>query len=84
MKILFEKNAWEDYLYWNQQNKKMFNRLNELIKQTARNPFEGIGKPERLKYLSDFYWSRRLDREHRMVYKVEGETLIIAQCRYHY
>jgi toxin YoeB len=84
MKISFSKNAWEDYLFWQKEDKKIFRKINELIKDAQRTPYEGIGKPEPLKYDLAGYWSRRIDLEHRLVYKyVEGEILIIA-CRFHY
>ncbi len=76
--------AWEDYLYWQNIDKKMLKRINVLIKETMREPFEGLGSPEPLKHSWTGYWSRRLDREHRLVYTVRDSVLIIAQCRYHY
>ncbi len=84
MKILFTESAWEDYLYWQITQRKTLRRINELIKDICRNPYEGIGKPEPLRFGLAGYWSRRIDREHRLVYKVEGSSLFIAQCRYHY
>jgi len=84
MKILFAENAWEDYLYWQKADKKMVKRINQLIRDIQREPFKGIGSPEPLKFNWSGYWSRRIDLEHRLVYKVEGDTLSIAQCRYHY
>lgn len=84
MKKVWENSAWEDYLYWQKTDKKMLNKVNELIKSCERTPFEGIGKPEPLRDNLKGYWSRRIDKEHRLVYKFENETLIIAQCRYHY
>jgi toxin YoeB len=83
-KISWHKNAWEDYLYWQQTDKKILKRINELIKDILRHPFTGKGKPEALKYELEGCWSRRINKEHRLVYKVEGDTLIIVQCRYHY
>ena len=84
MKITFSKNAWEDYVSWQAEDKKMLKKINELIKDISRTPFEGIGKPEPLKYDLAGFWSRRIDREHRLVYQyVEGEVLIYS-CRYHY
>lgn len=76
--------AWEDYLYWQKTDKKVLKRINQLIKETKRSPFEGLGNPEPLKHSWSGYWSRRIDREHRLVYKIEGQCLIVAQCRYHY
>ncbi|MGE5342566.1 MAG: Txe/YoeB family addiction module toxin [Candidatus Omnitrophota bacterium] len=84
MKILFAANAWEDYLYWQQTDKKILKRINLLIRDIQRQPFEGIGKPEPLKFNLAGYWSRRIDEEHRLVYKIQGDTISIAQCRYHY
>jgi len=84
MKILFAEKAWEDYLYWQQTDKKILKRINLLIRDIQRQPFDGIGKPEPLKFNLAGYWSRRIDEEHRLVYKVQGDTISIAQCRYHY
>ena len=84
MKLIFAEAAWEDYLYWQAQDKRMLKRINELIRATQRDPFSGIGKPEPLKHALAGFWSRRLTDEHRMVYKVEGDALLIAQLRYHY
>lgn len=76
--------AWEDYLFWQEQDRKILKRINLLIKDTQRNPFEGLGNPEPLKHQFSGFWSRRIDREHRLVYQVENDTLLIAQCRFHY
>ncbi|MFW5450747.1 MAG: Txe/YoeB family addiction module toxin [Methylophagaceae bacterium] len=76
--------AWDDYLYWQQTNKKILKRINTLIKDIKRQPFEGLGDPEPLKHNWSGYWSRRIDRQHRLVYKVSNQTIIIVQCRYHY
>lgn len=84
MKIIFSETAWEDYVYWQKTDKKMLSRTNELIKAIMRTPFEGIGKPEPLKHGLTGYWSRRINDEHRIVYKVQDDSLLIAQCRYHY
>lgn len=84
MKLTWSLHAWEDYLYWQQTDKKLLKRINALIKDIMRNPFDGIGDPEPLKHNWSGYWSRRINREHRIVYKVEDSTLVIAQCRYHY
>ncbi len=84
METVFLTHAWEDYLYWQTYDKKMLKRVNELIKQCQRTPFEGIGKPEGLKGDLSGWWSRRITQEHRLVYKVETDRLIIAQCRNHY
>ncbi len=83
-KISWHHTAWEDYLYWQAKDKQILKRINRLIKDTLRHPFEGIGKPEPLKAELQGYWSRRITEEHRLVYKVQGDNLIIAQCRYHY
>ncbi|AFI83766.1 Txe/YoeB family addiction module toxin [Methylophaga nitratireducenticrescens] len=84
MKLIFSENAWEDYLYWQKTDKKILNRINKLIKETKRQPFDGIGKPEALKHGLAGYWSRRINDEHRMVYKVTDDALLLAQLRYHY
>jgi toxin YoeB len=84
MKKLFADQAWEDYLYWQINDRKIVKRINELIKDTERSPYEGIGKPEPLKHSLAGFWSRRINEEHRMVYKVEDENLLLAQLRYHY
>lgn len=84
MKLIFAESAWDDYLYWQRTNKKTVKRINTLIKDTARSPFEGIGKPEPLKHALSGYWSRRINDSDRMVYKVEDDALYIAQLRYHY
>jgi toxin YoeB len=84
MNLLFLDDAWEDYLYWQKTDKKILKRINELIRDCLRDPFGGIGKPESLKFSMAGYWSRRIDTEHRLVYKVENNNLIITQCRYHY
>ena len=84
MKIVFAGKAWEDYLYWQQYDKKTLKRINSLIKAIQRDPFEGIGDPEPLRFNWSGFWSRRIDREHRLVYAVEDCALLIAQCRYHY
>jgi toxin YoeB len=74
----------DDYLFWQKTDKKTIHRINTLIKETKRNPFEGIGKPERLKHALSGYWSRRTNDEHRFVYKVTEDAIYIAQLRYHY
>ena len=84
MDLFFEKGAWEDYLYWQSQDKNVLKKINALIKDCQRSPFDGIGKPERLKENLQGYWSRRITGEHRLVYTVDTYTLIIVQCRYHY
>jgi toxin YoeB len=84
MKLVFSDAAWEDYLFWQQQDRRMVERINKLIKEVQREPFTGIGKPEPLKHALAGYWSRRITDEHRMVYKIEGDSMLIAQLRYHY
>jgi toxin YoeB len=84
VKITFSSKAWDNYLYWQQNDKAMLKRINMLIKDIQRNPFEGLGKPEPLKHSLSGYWSRRIDDEHRFVYKVSDDSLFVAQLRYHY
>ena len=84
MKIIFTPSAWEEYLFWQSTNPKILKRINSLIKETARNPYSGIGKPEGLKHMLSGYWSRRVDQQNRMVYKVEEDSFLIIQLRYHY
>lgn len=84
MKLIFSSKAWDDYLYWQKNNKAVLKRVNVLIKDIQRNPFDGIGKLEPLKHGLSGYWSRRINDEHRIVYKVSDDGLSIAQLRYHY
>ena len=84
MKIIFSSEAWEEYLYWQKADRKIQKRINSLINDIRRSPHKGKGKPEPLKYALSGYWSRRIDEEHRLVYKVEGDALLIAQLRFHY
>ena len=84
MNVSFTENAWEDYLYWQRMDKKIVKRINELIKDIKRNPFEGIGKPEPLKGELSGFWSRRIDETNRFVYRVENGVLEILSCRGHY
>ena len=84
MKKIWQEEAWEEYLYWQTQDKKTLKRINALIKDIERSPFEGIGKPEPLKHDLSGYWSRRIDDTNRIVYKVNNDILEIAQCRTHY
>ncbi len=84
MILSFADDAWDDYLYWQKNDRKMMNKINRLIKETSREPFEGIGDPEPLKHNWSGYWSRRISIEHRLIYKVTDDHLLIAQCRYHY
>ena len=84
MKLIFSNEAWEDYLYWQRQDKVVVKRINELIIACKHDPFVGIGKPEPLKHALAGFWSRRITEEHRMVYKADKDALSIAQLRYHY
>ncbi|MEH6348006.1 MAG: Txe/YoeB family addiction module toxin [Bermanella sp.] len=84
MKLTFSTIAWESYLFWQSTDKKVLKRINLLIKDIKRSPYEGIGKPEALKHGLAGYWSRRINDEHRIVYKYQNDTLFIAQLRYHY
>jgi len=84
VKLIFSDEAWEDYLYWQKQDKRMVERINKLIRETQREPFSGAGKPEALKHALSGFWSRRITDEHRMVYCVDGNDLLIAQLRFHY
>ena len=84
MKITFSSIAWEEYLYWQLTDKIMLKRINTLIKDIRRSPYQGIGKPEPLKHGLAGYWSRRINDEHRIVYQFQNDTVLIAQLRYHY
>ena len=84
MMLLWTDHACDDYLYWQTTDKKTLKRINLLIKDIARTPFEGIGKPERLKHNWTGYWSRRIDSTHRLVYTIQDQKILIAACRYHY
>ena len=84
MPIIFSIRAWEDYEYWIKHDKKKVDRINNLIKDTLRSPFEGIGKPEPLKRNLQGFWSRRIDEEHRLIYEYNEDSLSIVSCRYHY
>jgi toxin YoeB len=84
VKLIFYDDAWEDYLYWQANDPKILARINLLIKEVRRTPFKGIGKPEPLRGRLAGWWSRRIDQEHRLVYRLAEEGLLIAQCRYHY
>ena len=84
MNLTFAPKAWDSYLYWQKTDKAIVKRVNALIKDIQRNPFEGIGKPESLKHALSGFWSRRINDEHRIVYKVTGDNILIAQLRYHY
>lgn len=84
MKLLFADKAWDDYLHWQANNRQIVERINELVKDIQRSPYQGIGKPEPLRHALTGYWSRRTTDEHRLVYRVENQTILIAQARYHY
>ena len=84
MRLIFSDHAWDDYLHWQKTDKKIVRRINTLIKEIKRSPFEGVGKPEALKHALAGYWSRRINDEHRFVYKVFDDAILIAQLRYHY
>ena len=84
MRLVFSEQAWEDYLHWQKTDKKTVQRINGLIKEITRTPYTGTGKPEPLKHALSGYWSRRINDEHRIVYKVSNGDLFIAQLRYHY
>ncbi len=84
MKYIFVDESWEDYLYWQKTDKKKLRKINELLKDIARNPFDGIGKPEPLKHKYTGFWSRRIDSEHRLIYQYREDEILIAKCRFHY
>jgi toxin YoeB len=84
MRIIPTKISWEDYISWQTEDKRILKKINDLIKDIQRTPFEGKGKPEPLKFDLAGFWSRRIDREHRLVYKVEESNILIYSCRYHY
>jgi len=84
MKYIFVDESWEDYLYWQKTNLKIATKINALLKDIARNPYSGLGKPEPLKYKYKGFWSRRIDGEHRLIYQVKGDEILIAKCRFHY
>ena len=84
MLITFTQNSWEDYTYWHSIDKKVQKKINELLKDVKRSPFDGIGKPEALRYDLAGCWSRRIDHEHRLVYQVKEGAILVYACRYHY
>jgi len=84
MNLTFTDEAWEEYLYWQSTDKRMLKKINSLIKDTKREPFSGIGKPEPLKHEFSGYWSRRISEEHRLVYEVYNNAIVVVSCRYHY
>jgi len=84
MRIVFSSNSWEDYTSWLSEDKKMLKRINDLLKDISRHPFTGIGKPEPLKFKYKGFWSRRINDEHRLIYQVNEDAILIAKCRFHY
>lgn len=84
MKIVWSENSWSDYLYWQNTDKQLLKKINRLIKDIQRNPFDGIGKPEPLKHQFSGFWSRRITDEHRLIYEIKDNSIAIASCRYHY
>ena len=84
MKLIFSEKAWDDYLYWQKTNKQLVRKINQLIKEIKRDPFNGIGKPEPLRYELSGFWSRRITDEHRIVYRVDDGNISIISCRFHY
>lgn len=84
MKYVFVDESWEDYLYWQKTNRRILDKINDLLKDIIRHPFAGLGKPEPLKYKYQGYWSRRIDNEHRLIYRVKDDEIYIAKCRFHY
>lgn len=84
MNLVFSADAWEDYLYWQDTDAQTLKRIHQLIKDITRDPFRGIGKPEPLRHALQGYWSRRITSEHRIVYRVSGDEIWIAQLRHHY
>lgn len=84
MKYVFVDESWEDYLYWQQTDKKKLLRINTLLKDIARNPYQGLGKPEPLKHKYSGFWSRRIDEEHRLIYRCVNDEIQIVKCRFHF
>lgn len=84
MKYIFVDESWEDYLFWQKTDKNKVKRINDLLKDISRTPITGIGKPEPLKHKYSGFWSRRIDEEHRLIYKYEDDQILIAKCRFHY
>lgn len=84
MRYIFVDVSWDDYLYWQKTDKKILKRINSLLKDISRNPFDGIGKPEPLKYKYQGCWSRRIDNVHRLVYKIQDDEILVLKCRFHY
>jgi toxin YoeB len=84
MKLVFTELSWEDYLFWQKNDKQKLKRIKEILKDISRNPYDGIGKPEPLKFNYAGFWSRRIDEEHRLIYRVDDDEIQIAKCRFHY
>ena len=84
MKYVFVDESWDDYLYWQKNDKKILSKINNLLKEISRDPFTGTGKPEPLKFKYKGFWSRRIDAEHRLIYKIKDDEILIAKCRFHY
>jgi toxin YoeB len=84
MILIFADESWEDYLYWQKTDRKILDRINNLVRDISRNPYIGLGKPESLKYKYQGYWSRRITEEHRLIYRVVNDEIHIAKCRFHY
>jgi len=84
MRYIFVDESWEDYLYWQKTDLKILKKINTLLKDISRSPFDGLGKPEPLKYKYQGFWSRRIDDEHRLIYQVKDNSILIAKCRFHY
>ena len=84
MRIIFSSQSWEEDLFWQKTDRRVLRRINTLIREICREPYRGLGKPEPLRHALAGYWSRRIDDEHRLVYKVEGDSVYVAQVRYHY
>ncbi len=84
MKLIFSERAWEDYLYWQEADRRLVARIHQLIQAIQREPYRGIGKPEPLKHAFQGYWSRRINDEHRIVYRIQDDSVLLAQLRYHY
>ena len=84
MKLVWDEEAWETYLWWQTQDRKVLRRVNLLLREIERNGNNGIGKPEPLRHEFEGYWSRRITDEHRLIYRVAGDRILIAVCRYHY
>ena len=84
MKLVFTELSWEDYLFWQKNDKQKLKRVNELLKDISRSPYEGIGKAEPLRFNYSGFWSRRIDEEHRLIYRVVDDEIQIAKCRFHY